>query len=329
MLNKILVPLDGSALAECVLPHAAGLARTMKTTVILLRVLAQDHHTDPLQAVDPLNWHLRKAEARAYLNDIRDRLQQTGIVAEVVVLEGSPVDRIVEYARERLVDLILLSSHGYSGLSGWNVSSSVQKIIHRAYTSFLIVRAFQPEPADLPYHRYNRILIPLDGSQRAESVLPVLSSLVSAPQTELVLTYVISRPEMPRRAPLTAEENDLMDDIIARNEDEASRYLDPLRTRLPGEVKIQILVGNNVASALHRLAEQEAVDLVLLSAHGYSADNRFPYGSVVISFIAYGATPLLIMQDLPENYRSQADMIAAQTGDNHGGRVMTYDRPSN
>jgi hypothetical protein len=61
--------------------------------------LAQDHYTDPLQAVDPLNWHLRKAEARAYLNDVGDRLQQAGIVAEVVVLEGSPVDRIVEFAR--------------------------------------------------------------------------------------------------------------------------------------------------------------------------------------------------------------------------------------
>jgi nucleotide-binding universal stress UspA family protein len=282
-----------------------------------------------LQLVDPLNWHLHKAEARAYLNDVRDRLQQAGMVTEVVVLEGSSVDRIVEFAREQVVDLILLSSHGYSGLSGWNVSSNVQKIIHRAYTSFLIVRAFQPEPVVLPQYQYNRILIPLDGSQRAEAVLPMISSLASSPQTELILAHVIPRPEMPRRAPLTAEENDLMSDIIIRNQTEAVRYLESLQTHLPGSVKIHILVGNNIASALHRLADQEAVDLVLLSAHGYSADNRFPYGSVVISFIAYGATPLLIMQDLPENYRSQAVMIAAQTGESSGGRVLTYDRSSN
>ena len=328
MVNKILVPLDGSALAECVLPHAVSLAKTMKATVILLQVLESVDRTDTLELVDPLRWQLRKGEANAYLNTIGDRLRQASIVVEVVISEGSPVDRIVEFAREQVVNLILLSSHGYSGLSGWNVSGSVQKIIHRAYTSFLIVRAFQPKPVVLPEYQYNRILIPLDGSQRAEAVLPMINSLASSPQTELILTHVIPRPEMPRRAPLTTEENDLITDIIIRNQTEAIRYLESLQTRLPGPIKIHILVGNNIASALHRLAEQEAVDLVLLSAHGYSADNRFPYGSVVISFIAYGATPLLIMQDLPENYRSQAVMIAAQTGESYSSRISTYDRPS-
>jgi nucleotide-binding universal stress UspA family protein len=67
MANKILVPLDGSALAECVLPHAISLAGTMNAAVILLRVLESAHSADSLQLVDPLNWHLGKAEAGAYL----------------------------------------------------------------------------------------------------------------------------------------------------------------------------------------------------------------------------------------------------------------------
>ena len=58
-------------------------------------------------------------------------------------------------------------------------------------------------------------------------------------------------------------------------------------------------MGEHVSATLHQLADEEGVDLVVLSAHGYSGGTRFPYGGVVSSFITYGSTPVLIVQDLP------------------------------
>jgi nucleotide-binding universal stress UspA family protein len=194
----------------------------------------------------------------------------------------------------------------------------------------MIIRAYQMDAVELPDLHYRRILVPLDGSQRAEAVLPMLNSLVQMHHAELVLAHVVARPEMPRRAPLKPREVELLNEVVELNQMEAARYLEQLQARLPVPVETRIMVGDNIESTLHHLADKEGVDLVLLSAHGYSAENRFPYGSVVISFIAYGTTPLLIIQDLPENdiERSQAEMMAAQFGNGNGGRMVVYDRPS-
>jgi nucleotide-binding universal stress UspA family protein len=161
----------------------------------------------------------------------------------------------------------------------------------------------------------------------------MLNALAQTHQAEVILAHVVTRPEVPRRVPLTPREAELVQEIVERNQVEADKYLDQLQARLPGPaipIETRILVDTNIESTLHQLAEKEAVDLVLLSAHGYSAENRFPSGSVVLSFIAYGTTPLLIIQDLPGDdiERSQAELIAAQVGSGGGGRMVIYDRPS-
>jgi nucleotide-binding universal stress UspA family protein len=170
MFNKILVPLDGSDLAECVLPHVVTLARSSGAEVILLQVLEQNNPPDQVRPVDPLNWRFRQIEAKTYLEDVDRRLQEAKLIGsiETVLVEGQAAERIIELAHERNVDLIVLSSHGRSGLSGWNVSSVVQKIILRAHTSVFVARAYQANQPDLLGLRYQRILAPLDGSQRAD-----------------------------------------------------------------------------------------------------------------------------------------------------------------
>jgi hypothetical protein len=75
-----------------------------------------------------------------------------------------------------------------------------------------------------------------------------------------------------------------------------------------------LLVSENSAASLHDLVEQESVDMVMLSAHGYSGGIKWPYGSMVINFIGYGTTPLLIVQDLSpdEVERTKAEMYARE-----------------
>jgi nucleotide-binding universal stress UspA family protein len=301
MFNRILLPMDRSPLAECVLPHVVAVARAFESQVTLVHVMDPPQRANWRRAVDPLNWRIRKAEAESYLGDLVLRLQKAGLASEKQILEGPAAERIVEFSHKNAVPLIVLSSHGQSGLSGWNVSSVVQKIILRVRTSILIVRAYQPASIDVTGLRYHRLLVPMDGSQRAECVLPVAATLARAHEAEILLAHVVRRPDMPRRTPPTDEDVELADRLVERNRAEAIQYLDQLRSRLSGQVQARVLVGDHVPATLHELVDQEKLDLVLLTAHGYSGQTRWPYGSVVISFITYGTTPLLIVQDLPQD----------------------------
>jgi nucleotide-binding universal stress UspA family protein len=193
-----------------------------------------------------------------------------------------------------------MASHGQSGLSGWNVSSVVQKVIMRTRASLMIVRAYETAQTDIFNLQYQRILAPLDNSTRAECVLPLAVVLARIPETQILLTHVVQRPEMPRRTPPGQEDLELADRIVERNRIEAENYLEVVRLQLPpAAVETRLIVANQVASALHELVDQERIDLVLLSAHGYSGETRWPHGGLVASFVAYGSCPLVIFQDAP------------------------------
>jgi len=300
MFDKILVPLDRSALAECVLPHAIALARALDSQLILLHVLSVSDKPDGLRAVDPLNWHLRRAEAESYLQAVCARLQEAGVPCETHVNDGDAAEHIVVFAHENDIGLVVMASHGQSGLSGWNVSSVVQKVIMRARASLMIARAYETAQTDIFNLQYQRILAPLDSSARAECVLPLAAVLARVPQTQVLLTHVVQRPAMPRRTPPSQEDIELADRIVERNRSEAENYLEVVRLQLPPTaVETRLIVANQVASALHELVDQERIDLVLLSAHGYSGETRWPHGGLVASFVAYGSCPLVIFQDAP------------------------------
>lgn len=316
MFGRILLPMDRSSLAECVLPHTIAIAQAFESQVTLAHVMDPPDQANWRRAVDPLNWQIKKAEAESYLDDLTLRLQKAGLQTEKHILEGPAAEGIVDFTRKNNVPLVMLSSHGQSGLSSWNVSSVVQKIILRARTSIMIVRAYQPASANVTGLRYHRLLLPVDGSQRAECVLPMASTLARSHEAQVVLVHVVRRPEMPRRTPPTDEDVDLADRIMERNRAEAIQYLDQLRSRVAGGAQAHVLVSEHVAATLHEVVDQEKIDLVLLTAHGYSGQTRWPYGSVVSSFITYGTTALLIVQDLPQDQiqPTWAEVMAERDG---------------
>jgi len=302
MFEHVLVPLDGSPLAESVLPHALEMARAFTAKTTLLQVVEQGPAAQTSPAVDPLDWHLRKAEAEAYLHDVVERIGEPQLGLRYECVEGQAAERILDFAHRHDVDLIALCSHGRSGLSGWNVSSVVQKIILRAHVSALLVRAYHGGPTFQEPLRYRRMVVTLDGSQRAECVLPLATRIARFHDAELLLTHVVRRPEMPRRSPPEILDLKLAERVVERNRQDATQYLDYLQARLSsdlGETQHRLLIRENAAAALHDLVDEEEAELVVMSAHGHSGGNRWPYGSVAVSFIVYGRTPLLIVQDLP------------------------------
>jgi nucleotide-binding universal stress UspA family protein len=304
MINHILVPLDGSMLAECVLPHVEAMAPVTHARITLLHVLQQTQGGGGTPAIDPVEWHLQKQNSEKYLEGIVNRLGEAGILGvDPVILEGNPAGSVIDFARNNNVDLIALSTHGHSGLSGWNVSGVVQKILLRSYKSTLLVRAYLPAAASTTRVRYKRLFVGMDGSPRSEFVLPFAINLAQYHKSQLILETVIEKPRVINRMPISQEMTELSNQFVEKNHQAASHYFKQLVAQFSTKalkIKTHISIGDSAIAVLHDMVEESNADLVLLVAHGETGERRWPYGSVTTSFIAYGSTSLLIMQDLPD-----------------------------
>ncbi|MBN2145845.1 MAG: universal stress protein [Anaerolineales bacterium] len=316
MFRRIILPLDSSKLAECVLPHLVAIGRICEPEVQLLRVSEPFGVTARLRMIDPVDWQIRKAEAESYLSGVAARLQNAGLRVSTHLYDGRPAEQIIEVARSWNADLILMSSHGQSGISPWNVSSVVQQVILRAHRSLMIIRAYQSVSVDLTGLHYRRIFLPLDGSQRSEMSLPLAEALARAHSSEILAAHIVRQPELPRRTSASQEDLLLVNQLMERNRAEAIKYLEDLKSRMDIDIQTKLEVSPSISRSLHQIADENKVDLTILSAHGYSGDTRWPFGSVGLGFIVYGSTPLLILQDLPIDRiePTQAEIAARETG---------------
>jgi nucleotide-binding universal stress UspA family protein len=313
MFDPILVPLDGSLLAECVLPHVRTIGRIFDAKIMLLQVLDKNQADVSTQFIDLINWEINKVEAKLYLQRIGDQLQNSGLQTKANVMEGPVVEEITEFAQSQDMKLIILSSHGHSGLKKRCMGSITYKIILNAPTSVLLIRA--PHVMEQPYRR---ILVPLDGSWRAENVLPMVTLLSSFCKSQIQIVHVVQTPETARHLPPGQEDIDLFNRIVVRNQEEALHYLDEVQLRLPLagiDVKTHLIISNNAALSIHELVDQEQIDMVVLNAHGYSGISQWPYGSLVNNFILYGKVPLLIVQDLPVKPVEETSQVSMRMRD--------------
>jgi nucleotide-binding universal stress UspA family protein len=156
MYNKIMVPLDGSDLAECVMPHVEAIISAFKSKeVVLVRVVnpVQLPASVPAQGefgfTEKDRHQLetnRKKTAQAYLEKIADSLNSSGTVFKFTVLEGNPANMLADYAKESGVDLIVIASHGRSGISRWVMGSVAERIVRTSCIPVMMVRAPGCEP---------------------------------------------------------------------------------------------------------------------------------------------------------------------------------------
>ncbi len=299
MFRTILLPLDGSNLAESAVASTNTLAKAFDARLLLLRVLEKTAQNGCSQPTDPLDWRMCKVEAKSYLDNLVALFHQEGTEAEAMLLDGDPAQHIVKLVSERNIGLVVLSSHGHSGLTSWNHGSVIRKVIARSQSSVMIVRAYREREESGISAFYRRILVPLDGSKRAECVLQPAAALARFCGGQLLLVHVAAPPEMPRLKVPTQEDLQLAARIVERNQEEMEKLLEQLKSRLRVSCETRILSGDHVAATLHEFAREEKIDLVALSAHGYSGKAKWPYGSIASTFIEYGFTPLLIVQDLP------------------------------
>jgi nucleotide-binding universal stress UspA family protein len=314
-MRHVLVPLDGSPLAECALPWAVAVAKAFGARLTLLRVLERpaissvtSHHHD---AVD---WEMRRAEAQSQLGRIDRELKARGVASAVELLEGRPAEQIINRARALPADLVVLSSHGEGGITGWALSSTALMVVARTHGSLLVVPAHRAEGCRIDELRVRRILVPLDCSPRAECVLPLATALCRAYEAELILAHVVPEPEIPRRLPPSPEDLATASRLTERNRCEAQRYLGDLRERLAGpdlEVSTRLVVSPRRAQAIRALADEADVELIVVSAHGRTGNAHDRYGDVTARLFEQATRPLIVLQDLgPEHQPTPAEEAA-------------------
>jgi nucleotide-binding universal stress UspA family protein len=150
MYKKILVPLDGSKLAECALPHVEELAKGCDTEEVILvsvteRVKGYRELEDPGQPMGrrlvPEAFGKKEKQAQKYLDRIAKAMQAKGINVSTEVLLWKPAEAIIGYAKQSKCDLIVMASHGHSGLTRWAFGSVADKVLRASGVPVLIVRA--------------------------------------------------------------------------------------------------------------------------------------------------------------------------------------------
>lgn len=297
--RRIAACVDGSELGERVLPHAFAVAKAFGAPLTLVRALECGSARGRL--LDPIEWDLRRKEAREYL----ERLTTAGGSIRDVqseLIEGPAAEQICSWARHHEVELTVLCTHGERGQSEWSLASTARKLVDRAPGSLLLVPASARSSADVI--RYRRILVPVDGSPSAESVLPVAAQLAAAHDAELLLAHVVPIPEFTEIGPLEAADIALRDQLSRRNDRVANLYLDRLREQLAQSAfPVRAIVinghGGDVRSRLLRLITDESVDLVVLSAHGRTARSDAVFGNVTAYLVTHASTPLFVVRRPP------------------------------
>jgi nucleotide-binding universal stress UspA family protein len=298
--HRILVCVDGSAFAEVCIPAAVALAKTFGSTITLVRVM----HVQREQGTernDALDWELSRQEARAYLDRLERRVTQSSpIHVESRLEQGPPADRIVDLAGELAADLTIIGSRGRGEARAQTLGSTAQKVLAAARGSVLV--AHSSSTARSPASP-TRILVPLDGSIRTESVLPTVARLARTSGASIVLAHIVREP-LPTALLCAAEDVALARQLAQRLASRAAGYLGHLQVQLQqalGDADVSTVVVRhaNECQSLLEIARTERSDLVVLSAHGAACDSAQSFGSVTAFLLAHSPVPVLLLQDLP------------------------------
>ncbi len=228
MITRLLVPLDGSALAESVLPVAARMTRTLQGTLILFRVPDVPLADMPLSAIEA-----EEERARTYLKQIALRPELADTRLETQTLCGAVAQGILDAIQTAQVDLLVMSSHGRSGFSRLALGSVAEHVIRHAEVPVLVLH--RPRVSEAPRPTVPIALGALDGSERAEAVLgpaaDVLEALTAPEEGALHLVRVVAPPvEIRASAGQPAPQLERGDRIVQEAEDYVLRLAERLRT---------------------------------------------------------------------------------------------------
>ncbi len=285
MYERLLVPLDGSELAEGALPFVEELARRFKSEIILLTATeANDYMERPL---------------RAYLEKRGEEFQSLGLKASPLVVKGNAGDEILEFSEQNDVSLIAISTHGRSGISSrWPLGSIASKLVEGSSIPILLVK---PEELETMYseRRMKKILVPLDGSSLAEIVLSQVEELAKMMGSEVTLIRVVE-PIAPMARPFVGS---MEEDIRSEAGKRATDYLNEKEKELRDKgvaVKSEVLYGEAAETVL-KYSEDNSMSLIAQATHGYGGISKWLFGMITSKIVEGSPRPVLLVRPKAED----------------------------
>lgn len=292
MFAHLLVPLDGSALAETALPAAVALARRLSARISVLHVV--EPHAAPTVHGDR---HLTRAQdAEAYLDQIVEQLAAQHVQARAIVRYGSAdvAREIAATAVAVSADLTVLCTHGRGGVRGAIFGSVAQQVLQQGKTPVLLTT-----PSERRAFECRRVLVPLDGSETSETALPAATAVAAACAAEIVLVSVVPTPETapPDRAatrlmPTAAAEVLDLEAVHVRE------YLQALAERLAaaGVTVLGAVERGDAVRTILQAVQAYRADLIVMATHGRSGLASAWAGSVASRIIGHAAVPILLVR---------------------------------
>lgn len=307
-------------MAERVLPHVVEVIRDRESQVYLLSVAplmrgvapaAVDVHPTPA-GISEEGWRVER-ELVEYLQTVAKRLEPVAADVQVGVRFGRPAGDILDFASEVGADLVAMSTHGRSGLSRWVFGSVADRVLRRAACPVLLVRVRSRDTVIAPLQTtYQRILVPLDGSELAEQVLPYVKALIRPPQTSrleggprgvthVFLVSVLTTGLGDRTVALLTSYPPglrLATTALHHAEIQLQSYLRSVAAVLRergAAVHIAIHQGSPADEILAYAAEVEA-DLIGMTTHGFSGMSRWVYGNVAGKILQGTHSPVLLVR---------------------------------
>jgi nucleotide-binding universal stress UspA family protein len=278
----VLVPLDGSPRAEIALGYASALSDVGPVVAHLIAVV--DHTKDHTQEWLTSQHNLLEA----YLHQGAEHLHDGATAGEVVVSQGAPASCILQTAEQLNVEAVVISSHSRSGIQRWRLGSVADKVVRGAVCDTLVIggEVHAAKPA------IHKILVPLDGSPLAEQALPRAQHLASKLGAEIHLVRVVSSVSLAGGADPTGlgyTSAGIYEAII----EEAEAYIAQMREKTSATAA-KAFVGVP-AESLIGYAEENGVDLVVMTTHGRGGVARTALGSVTDRLLG-GPTPIWVVR---------------------------------
>ena len=294
--HQILLCLDLTAASESGVPHALSLARTLGGSITLVHVMhPHGNHVGP-RSYDALSWEISRQEARSYLDRLAKQLATAlGAPVDIRLEQGSPAQRIAELVRELGAEVTVLGGRAKDpAQAGGGIA---QQVLALAPGSVLIAHS----AGGLAGSTLQRVLVPLDGSRRAEAVLPLAARMALAHHAELLLIHIVQEPRSTALMELSGGLN-LALQLASCLQTGARRYLGQLQRQLiQNGIAARMLVMRhaNERQCLLQLVQPGQSELVVLSAHGATCDAERSFGGFIAHLMGASTVPMLVLQDLP------------------------------
>lgn len=304
MFERILVPLDGSPMAEMILPQIGRILNREDAEILLLRVI--DVPDAPGLVVGDAIRYREEDEATRYVHDLALRLGTKAAKVHARIAHGHPAEVILETAKTEGATMIAMTTHGRSGLERWALGSVAEKVARASDVPLLLVRSFlrkrggslQPAvPEALPFRR---ILVPVDGSVTSMSVIGAAEKFGQLCNSEVLLLHVLP-PYMPPGAMLPGMEAALpvtRPEPVRSNEDPVTKEAAD-RFRHAGLKSTRLSVEGEPASEILDLSTNRDVDLIALATHGRTGFGRWALGSVAERVLRSAQVPILLVRATP------------------------------